>query len=55
MIYRGYDITQREDGKFVWTDERGFVHDNMGAGHTKDEDAYDDIDRYKRSMRDASK
>lgn len=62
-IYRGYDIKPHGSGGFFWTDERGFDHTgNIADAATHidervclfktEEEAMDDIDRYKRAMRE---
>ncbi len=54
--YRGYEVKQDARNQWYWTDERNFLHDGTpGAKFTKEEQAYDDIDRYKRNMRGAGK
>lgn len=52
MIYRGYEIT-KENGLFVWTDERGFIHNgriDMKGGYATEEEAMSAIDQYKRNI-----
>ena len=63
-LYRGYEIKPHVNGGFYWTDERGFDHtgnildsathidSRKGCFATSDK-AMDDIDSYKRNMRNA--
>jgi hypothetical protein len=54
-IYRGFEITQKPNGKFEWVDERNFVHTGMidlTGGYDTEEAAMTDIDAYKRRMRE---
>lgn len=54
-LYRGYDIKQDANGNWFWTDERGFTHDGQpGAKFKTDEEAFNDVDAYKRNMRNAA-
>lgn len=55
MIYRGYEITKKADGKFQWQDERNFLHTgsiDTTDGYENEEAAMSDIDAYKRRMRE---
>jgi hypothetical protein len=57
MLYRGYEIEGDRTAGFTWTDERGFIHNgkvDAAGGYKSEEDAMDDIDRYKRNLRASS-
>lgn len=55
-IYRGYDITKNDSGKYEWTDERGFIHNgkiDLGGGYETEDEAMNAVDQYKRNMASA--
>lgn len=55
-VYRGYEIEPAKGGGYVWTDERGFIHyfvEMTKTPYRSEDDAIDDIDRYKRNLRSA--
>ena len=54
-LYRGYEI-QPITGGFMWTDERGFDHyaeSVCKVPYATADKAMDDIDAYKRNIRNA--
>ena len=46
-IYRGYEITQRDNKLFFWADDKGKDH----GGYATEEAALDAIDAHKREQR----
>lgn len=50
-IYRGYEISREPNGKFVWADDRGFIHSgriDTRGGFDTEEQAMSDIDAFKK-------